>query len=169
MKVPIYDIGSWDILGKHNNLKIIRLVPDIPMICVQIKLEVHQIDPVKKQGWNLGETCSYHRNQVNRMTVDPAWSHVPQREVPAPSLEADPRAGLLWCYIAGWGLGSCQRLKVLRKWSHRGSPWWVPLKSSSERRKDSGAVKPLEMRYLQRCVDRVPRIRSAAFFFFVPV
>lgn len=97
MKVPLYEIGSWDILGKYSNPKIIRLVPDIPRICVQIKLEVHQIDPVKKQGWNLGETCSYHRNQVNRMMIDPASSHVPQREVPAPLLETDSRAGLLWC------------------------------------------------------------------------
>lgn len=39
-------------------LKIIRLVPDIPGICVQIKLDVHQIDPVEKQGWDLGDTFS---------------------------------------------------------------------------------------------------------------
>lgn len=32
-----------------------RLVPGIPRICVQIKLEVYQIDPVKTQGWNLGD------------------------------------------------------------------------------------------------------------------
>lgn len=52
LKSPLYDIGSWDILGKHNNLKIIRLVPDIPRVCVQIKLEMDQIDPIKKQGWD---------------------------------------------------------------------------------------------------------------------
>lgn len=65
----------------------ITLVPDIPRICVQIVLEVHQIDLVKKQGWDW-VVCSCCTDQVNRMAVDMAEATF--LKVLAPSIKTDP-------------------------------------------------------------------------------
>lgn len=87
-----------------------RLVPGIPRICVQIKLEVYQIDPMKTQGWNLGDMfLPYGPGKLNEVAA--AWSHVPQGEIPAPSLEINPREQFPGLSCSGtrsveeWGFG----------------------------------------------------------------